>query len=486
MNSWVYGIGCSSLALASLVGLGGAGSYPSAAAPLQQEEARAPVLQQPGTQQPNTTLVTLATFARGSADASHDFHQTYEDIEIYRRLLTKALTPFVANNQASNSTLGTFFPNQNPYMRSYQEAYRATFATGTQNVHADLEHRPLQVEGVYLSSTGIVFTADVPGKLLLPDLTKPDTKPKQLTEWDRTRRELRGEKIEPAVKAPPQNSLNFVDSVLRSLAENGHNLSGLTPEQNVVVALTFRGYGMQQCQKCHTTVSAMSADNFFHIPAPVATNANETFFHGDLNSTAGQPSNSLPAQLSEGSQESQALRNYALQTSLPVQPQGQAKTVAQNDQAILGDLHFKQGRFAEASAAYSKSLKELSISGDDVWKMNPSLSDPQVRAVILKSIELQNRIIQCEAAMKHEEKVDQGVAVLKNWMSQLERMEKKAKDSKSSASGKANSGISAVPEKLIVIASKALLDRVGKHQITFEDFKAQVRVEYVKFDSSEK
>jgi hypothetical protein len=500
MNAWVSGIGYSSLALASLVGLKGHLGQSSIAAPPGLIAANIPVIPQSDFQEGAEELLTFDPMSRGRKDPAHNLRQTYEDIEIYRRLLTRSLMPFTSGEQRSTLANQTTFlrlvtptvvTNEHPTDRflnqgKSQSPSERFFTHDKPNPHADIEYHSLRVEGVRLPQGGIVFTADVPGKLTLPATKKPEKQRPQLSDWERVRLEFRGEKVEVAAKTDRQDQPHVVDAVLHSLAENGQHLSGLTPDQNVTVVLTFRGAWTQQCMKCHTNVTASHTD----IPPGSersTTSFTDAFPSGaNLNSFTGNQTDNLlgssPPRTGDEQSSSRTFNPLGAQLNSSSHSYG----TAPGDQAILGDLHFKQGRFDEAVAAYSKSLQEVSANSAKELDTLPTSASPKLRGLVLKLIELQNKIIQCEAALKHEEKVEQGVAKLSRWTARLEQIEMNSKKAKADKTEKVKASAPALPEKLIVVASKGLLDRVGKHQMTFEDFKALARVEYVKFDSTEK
>jgi hypothetical protein len=471
MNAWMRGVVFLTLALASLVGLGG-GTQPPATASPQQVDEKATATRKADTA---PLLARLSPNWRGGMeDTSTSLRQTYEDIEIYRRLLTKSLSHYSANVQLPGAA--PFYSGQYEYFANSYKQNEKSNGQGQNDPHAHLEFNKLNVSGVYLPPAGMVFTADIPGKLTLPSAGKMETGSKPLTEWDRTRRELRGEKLEAPAASAPRKQPHVLESVLHSLAENGQHLSGLTPDQNVSVVLTFRNNWIQQCQQCHTNTFAATTDTFtFGSPGVPVTTGN-LYYRALPNLAESQPPISPPGSGFQGTvNPNQAPEQFNRQFG------GETSNPAQNDQAILGDLRFKQGHYTEAAAAYSKSLQELGIGGEDAWAMNPSRSSPKSRAVILRIIELQNRIVQCEAALKHEEKVSQGVANLKRWMAMLERIDT-GEGSKSSSSTKAKATGASLPDKLIVTASKSLLDQIAKQQISFDEFKAKVKVEFVRFD----
>jgi hypothetical protein len=468
MNAWISGLLGASLT-ASLVGMGGEAIQPPAQAIPSQPRTQTLTHRRSSS---STLLTTLSTSVPETFENdAPDLRQTYEDIEIFRRLLSKSLVPFAMSNQTwnLNSIHGERFQASSSFF------HRPDFPKS--DPHANLDPDPLHVSGVYLPPTGIIFTAYLPGKLNTPAAKKPAATSKPMTDWDRTRRELRGEKVEPPTPPTPREQPHVLDSVLHSLAENGHNLSGLEPSQTVAVAVTFRNNWMQQCQQCHTSALAGTMDNFNSGNSVQPGTVGTGLFVSSAQPGAGRPStSSQDPGIRNNGQPLQTMTQFSRQAG------GDPNTTAQNDQALLGDLHFKQGRYDEAAAAYGKALKELPIGQVDAWAMNPASMNPELRSVVLKLIELQNRIIQCELALKQEDKVSRSFTDMKRWMAVLERIDPAAQDGKSASSNKPKSARLPLPEKLIVVASKSLLDQVGTQQITFEQFKAKVKVEFVKFD----
>ncbi len=411
MNAWTCGFCCSFLVLAPLVGPGG--TQPNSPASPQQVDEKESVRGRDDASQHGRVLIARFPYVSQGPkeDSATNLRQTYEDVEIYRRLLSRTIAPYVAG----------------PYLASYSQQVEKAYFQGKSNPHANLESNALRVDGVYLPPTGIIFTADIPGRIPLPTSEKGPAKPKPMTEWDRARRELRGEKLDVPVTPAPREKSHFLDTILHSLAENGHNLD-LAPDQTVTVVLTSRLDAMQQCQKCHTNVIALTADRFTSSSpgAPVTTG---TFFQP--NAPEGQPPAGYWASSSTGAKVPQP------QGEFNRQPGSESNNATQNDQALLGDLHFKQGHYDEAAAAYTKAIKEIPLGGVDAWAMNPSSTSPELRSVVLKLIELQNRIIQCEIALKQEEKVHRSFGDLKRWMAVLENINAKADGKKSDASDRA-------------------------------------------------
>src|SRR5262249_3929814 len=80
---------------------------------------------------------------------------------------------------------------------------------------------------------------------------KPASKP--LTQWERTRLEMRGEKMDRPEKGqePPRETLT--DKLLKVLAENGQHFQQLPNNEHITVAVTLRPLAWSNgCMACHT------------------------------------------------------------------------------------------------------------------------------------------------------------------------------------------------------------------------------------------
>src|SRR5262249_16008710 len=109
-------------------------------------------------------------------------------------------------------------------------------------------HNLSAAQGVYLKGQGIVYTASVPTHFqkVVGGPDNPGTK--VLTEWERVRRELRGEKVD-AQNGKPQHDTSIADPGLRLPADNGKTLTHRPDGEKVTVALTL--VHTQACTTCH-------------------------------------------------------------------------------------------------------------------------------------------------------------------------------------------------------------------------------------------
>jgi hypothetical protein len=314
-----------------------------------------------------------------------------------------------------------------------------------------------------------------------PQETKTQAEPKALTEWERTRRELRGEKIDKSEEKQAKSPPDIVEATLHSLANNGHHLSGLLPNEKVSIVLTFRGLRAQQCDVCH------SVRNLSYWSTQSGQYSELAAAWAGMQPTMAPQTNSAPL--------SSHFPSTVDQLFVPGTPsggqQGEAATTTQaklqtreasNNRILLGDLHLKRGRFEDALAAYSKASEEYhsilpSLSTTPKWYM-----EPKGREAIMALLELQNKIIQCHMALKQEDQVQEGVKRLKRWMSMLEQVDVKPTAPKPPDKGVSKDSV--LPTRIIISAHKPLLDQIGTGQITFDEFKKKAKVDVLRFEET--
>src|SRR5262249_14250921 len=107
---------------------------------------------------------------------------------------------------------------------------------------------------VYLKGQGAVYTLTLPNPPRQRALATRKTSAKPLTDWERARRAIRGDQLQPKESTPVKESvesgffaelenrgyLGLTEAILKILAENGHNFSQLKDDEKVTVAVTFR------------------------------------------------------------------------------------------------------------------------------------------------------------------------------------------------------------------------------------------------------
>jgi tetratricopeptide (TPR) repeat protein len=272
-----------------------------------------------------------------------DLKAMYEDIEILRRILIKEFGMRPATS--SNTNLNMY---DEPVRRGIDWLYQNRAANSTYDSaiqdyigavnYLDLSHpnansfwavkRPAAatIEGAYLKGHGVTYTLSVNAteqtvydavtrglglvsvcvKCHLADSVdrfvnppNPSRAPPKLSDWEKARREVKGEKTEPQPSIASSFRMqsicapgNLSEKILKVLAENGHNFKQLPGAENLTVVITF----------APPRVEATESYRKANVPAPLR---------------------------------------------------------AAEDHAALGDLHLKQQKFAEAIASYAEAIKQL-------------------------------------------------------------------------------------------------------------------------------
>src|SRR5437879_12887418 len=107
---------------------------------------------------------------------------------------------------------------------------------------------PTNIEGVHLQGQGAVYTLTLPNPPRSRSATKK-TVTKPLSDWERARRAIRGDQSQPKESAPVKESnesgifaeleksghLGLTETILKILAENGHNFQQLAPDETITV-----------------------------------------------------------------------------------------------------------------------------------------------------------------------------------------------------------------------------------------------------------
>lgn len=279
-------------------------------------------------------------------------------------------------------------------------------------------------DGAYLKGHGVIFNLTLPPpRDSKPSTTKPATKP--LTEWQRLRKEMRGEKMDPddIPEARLPEEPNLVDTILKLMAENGHNFSQLGENENLTVIVNFRDTGSKPG-------GAAATDFFYYDPSSFSI----IYPVADL---------VVPVAPTESTQ-----------TAPPSSPS------SSRDYELLGDLHAKQGQNAEAIKAYETAVSKIS-------NQNPS-----------DVATLYRKLASAYLTQKQDEKAKEAMTNAVEWSKKQPGWTMSLRWSTSSPAS--------LPFKLIISAPKKLLDQVGGGKMSFEDFKKAATVEQVTFAAGEK
>jgi tetratricopeptide (TPR) repeat protein len=167
---------------------------------------------------------------------------------------------------------------------------------------------------------------------------------------------------------------------------------------------------------------------------------------------------------------------------------GRSNTESEN-QALLGDLQMKQGRYKEAAEAYRKALEDLGKATDNEARLAEKLlqagqADKGVLQQQVLTTELAAKLAQASLAEGDDDKALKALEQLGAQQKRIESLYKKILEKK----GRAQSGQSAarntqieLPAKLIISAPKRLLDEVGTGKMSLAEFKKAAGIEFLTF-----
>jgi hypothetical protein len=392
-------------------------------------------------QQPQKSLEDPAV--RRQSSRPTDIAGLYEDIEIMRQLLGRKLRDFdrsggprtrygtqqssnVAQNGQPTSTVDAtanlFLGTVNPFGTTANAATYSDVVNQYFHASASTAH----VEGVYLERAGVVFTVTLP----LP-VGDPRPSPRKAAaapaadEWEKARRQLRGEKSDATSPAPAQRP-TVGDVILRALAENGKHFRRLDNDDRLTVVVTFHRH--------RTDPTSM---NDFQPPSASAQNV-------------GPPTR---------------LNNR--KTALADWAEGAAATAPTRDLELLADLHLRQQQYDQALDSLRRAI--ATVEKDAAG--NPD--SPDVRKAAQRLSDLLTKLAQ---ALLATGKADEARAALE-----------KSRRINLDLTGTPNAAKPAQPEaaklpaKLVISARKDLLDAVGSAKMDYETFRQQVTAEYLTF-----
>ncbi len=393
----------------------------------------------------------------------------YEEIEIMGRLLDRSLARLPGVGFHDDSPRAFAFSPDGKWLASGDDAGRvrlwdATTGKGLGDIHRHGMSVPSSPQGVYLPGHGVVYTMTLPvhHQKVVGASAKPA--PKTLTEWERVRKELRGEKIEPAA-AKDAGDVSVADAVLKLLADNGRHVTQLGENESLTVALTLPLGPAQACAACHDMKGGKPAgprnQNTSGTPKADIARRGDGFIEGMLNE-----------------------RNFDLASGAPdaagakvPQNVGTAKADAQK-QGLLGDLHLRQGQYPQAVDTYRKTLeayrKALEFERRSSLDTTGVLPKPDVKAE-LEVLEFTTKLAQALAA---QGKIAEAKKVLQEMADKVQRAAQADAPPKPTAAASE----AALPGKLVVSVSKKLLDQMAGGKMTFEEFRKQASVEHLTFD----
>ncbi len=395
---------------------------------------------------PGLMLCCVVRAAEGPAvkAAPSTTRQMYEDIEVLRRLLNRSFQETFAQRfvfkEAAFTPDGKILAtaNQNLNIRYWD------VKTGKEQVQlpADYLFAPLyrdgggqhqlyndylylapksprgwNTEGAYLKGCGVVYTVTLPPPARDPRPAPAPAATKQASDWERVRKQVRGEKTEPVAAQQPSEP-PLADAILKLLADNGHHFTQLGEQESLTVVVTFRP------GENSASASGWSENSFWiDFGFPVNVDVSKSMYNA--NATADKGTSTPPS----------SARDYEL----------------------LGDLHEKQGRIAEALAAYQKAVELV--------------PDPKTAAALYRKLA---RAWLAQANEADAAANQKAVARALDYLKRLQETQAKA------VSPSAPAPVP-LPAKLTISAPKKLLDLAGSGKITLEEFKKAATVEYLTF-----
>lgn len=390
---------------------------------------------------------------------------TREDVEILRRLLDQALLKAYGLPDGKADGVHSYGP-----IRNYPLIGQAQLSTdGTRLLVVNGDHAVPDIEGVYLKDYGAVYTATLPSPTFDPVAgSKAAVGGKApLSPWDRTRKELHGEMPEPEGKAVLAHQ-PLSEVILKVLAENGRRFTALADGERITVAVTFRG--AVNCANCHQNMRG-------NDPKLLATFTDTT---GSVAAPPPPQPSYVPADPSIP--RGQYTQPAAADTELGVRYTAAVATGAPtpgwlNDvrnQILLGDLHMKQGKGQEAVSAYKAAMDQLDKGM--FAKKGPNNYEFVAGDLpfVLMAVDISHKTAQAYVAAGDNEAAHKE---LEN-ASRLTREAEKLTVGAATTANPKPAGSAALPNKLVVTASKKLLDDVGAGKLTFEAFCKAATVEY--------
>jgi hypothetical protein len=363
----------------------------------------------------------------------------YEDIEILRRILLGKLQKVYALPSAQSKHVLTHTSTSDGVKRrwlsrgSYDNPKQGMFggnggvgetsvATSNQYLVPSSPRSP-GLEGFYLKGKGVFYTMTLPRLAGDPRALGTETPSKPLSEWERTRKEMRHEKVGTADKELGRKGPGLTETILKVLAENGHHFARLDDKETLTVVVTFRA------------------------PSLAGWLSGEVVLQQGLQ---GDPE--LVARLKTLDEKVKAKKALGEEDVV----------LAVRDYELLGDLHARQGKSQEALACYAQAVRLLNGNSSQFKDAK------QVAGLYGKVAQVYLALQQNEAARK---------AILTS-LEYLKRIDDS--ETKPAKSAKGRSSV-ALPAKLIISASKKVLDQAGAGKMTFADFVKEAQVEYLPF-----
>lgn len=357
---------------------------------------------------------TRSASADGGADVSANSMD--EHIEVLRQILRRKLSRGTAQGPFA-------YPSDPVTMYGGQGAVASSLFAQRGYVSGLFDAGDSGVEGVYLPGYGVVFTSTLPSSRRDGRVTESKPVSKPLSDWERTQKELRGEKVESVTTQTMTRGPSTRELIAQVLADNGRHLSNLRDDERLTVVITFReSAGTSSMSNALTTAAQSPFGAYVTQPGQ---------------SSLATPSNIAPAlAAAQSGKHASSARDYEM----------------------LGDLHLKQQQYQSALETFRKAQSmfddELkSASQEEKNQKLGTMLSRQAQALIALG-----KFAEAQDALERVQALRDG----------------KAKDPTSSAPKPAKRKL---PSKMIVSATKRQLDQVASGRITEEEFRKAISVE---------
>jgi tetratricopeptide (TPR) repeat protein len=302
------------------------------------------------------------------------------------------------------------------------------------------------VEGAYVKGQGVIFQATVP---VVPakemKLSGTPQSPKSLSDWEKTLLEIRGEK---ATTAAQKQQSTLADKLIQSLAENGKNFTHLSDNENLTIVVTFRG-GKSTAQSGGGVAAGgmMGSLGGKGGMGPLAGGG------GMAGPGGGMP---MAPSAGTGGIGSPLGGIGPMGSGAPPGATGGEAMTPDRELELLGDLHQKRGNWSDAASAYERALKTAGGAAR-ARELAKKLAE-----VYLKNGDLEKARKALDATSGKAPRV---------------KVQGEIKEVVAKPAIK-------LPTRLIISATKKLLDQVGSGKITLADFKKQATFEVLNFDET--